>query len=572
MSRKRNHEEMNQSASTDRTLHCVCKTPEDPEKIMVRCDLCDDWFHPSCVNLDEEEAKNIAKWFCPGCCELMKINPLISKKGLLSFQGRVAPTTGWGEDFPIEDIDESVLDFVKTKRHRVEGWTLFREGKITGLSSTTTGNLIYFRGQCQAAMKQKTYNIYMCLKHGGTKLKWGTCSCPAGIDGQCKHLVATLFCLIDFHRQDVKTMPDVKTCTDKLQLWHVRKPTSDEPLLFRDINFVKHDPFKTVKKDLCAAAATHNPVPEFARSVTGNDLTKLVNLFDASGLNLPVLDTIRENNFKPVACRQRCDVNLDADLFEMVDNTSFSEIELPQALKSDIQQHYLVNVSVDTQRAKFIEKNTRLQSKTSFWFNERQYRITASNFGVFCRLKNTTDPVNTFQQKKKFFTSKSVRHGINYEAQALALYQKEKPCASSPVGLVVNPKLPHLGVTPDRLVKVNNEIRLVEIKCPYSVFKKKTSILSQMKEKNFYLEKNPTTGEIQLKKSHDYFYQVQGQLNLCGIEKCDFVVFVPPEDIAIVEIHRDSEFFCSNMLPKLNSIYFSHLLPHFVDCLRTKDQ
>ncbi|KAK3108400.1 hypothetical protein FSP39_007216 [Pinctada imbricata] len=554
------------ASSNDRRLYCLCKTLEDPNKLMIQCDLCDDWFHPVCVSLDDEEARNISKWFCPGCFDVMKLNPTIQRKRLLGFQGRSAPTTGWSDKFPITDIDERVIvDNVKTKRHKVEGWTLFREGKVVSLSSNTVSDYIYFRAQCQAAMRQQTYSIYVCFKEQGAKLKWGTCSCPAGIDGQCKHLVATLYSIIDLHRQDVSCIPEVQTCTEKLQMWHVRKPTSDEPLLFSDINFVKHDPEKPVKRDLCAVAKNHNPVPEFAKGVTSDDLRRLVSLYDVSGIQLPVLETIRSNSFQPVLCRQTSDADLHADLFNCVINNVYSEMYTPADLSPEASQHYSHTVQVDLERAKFIEKNTRVQSKTSFWFDEREYRITASNFGTFCRLRDSTDPVKTFHQKKKFFTTKSVRHGINYEAEAFAKYQNLRQCTSCPVGLVVNPSVPHIAVTPDRLVKVDNSIRLVEIKCPYSIFKRKTSIASQAKDKSFYLQR--TDDKFELKSTHDYYYQVQGQLNLCGIDTCDFIVYVPPDDIVIIEVKRDEDFFRTVMLPKLNDIYFNHLLPHFVTSL-----
>ena len=48
--------------------------------------------------------------------------------------------------------------------------------------------------------------------------------------------------------------------------------------------------------------------------------------------------------------------------------------------------------------------------------------LTASVFGTFLRIKDTTDTVKTFKNKKMFFTSKSVKHGIQYENAALAKY------------------------------------------------------------------------------------------------------------------------------------------------------
>ncbi|KAL4223390.1 COMPASS (complex proteins associated with Set1p) component [Mactra antiquata] len=78
--------------------------------MMVQCDFCDGWFHPRCVDLDEDDAKNSSRWNCPGCVEVMIENPSLTRKSLLAFQGHIAPKTGWGQDLLVTDIDERVLD------------------------------------------------------------------------------------------------------------------------------------------------------------------------------------------------------------------------------------------------------------------------------------------------------------------------------------------------------------------------------------------------------------------------------------------------------------------------------
>jgi hypothetical protein len=366
------------------------------------------------------------------------------------------------------------------------------------------------------------------------------------------------------HRQGLENIPDVKTCTDKLQMWHVRKPTSDEPLLFSDIKFVRHDPEKPVKRDLCVNLLTHNPVPDFHKTVTNGDLEKLVKVYDMSGIKLPILDVIRDNKFAPVIQKQQMDAELHSELFAaMTNGDHYARNEFGASVSDAVIHHYNAAVDVDLDRSLFIEKSTRLQSKSNFWFAQREYRLTASMFGTFCRLRSTTDPVKTFMQKRKYFTTKSVRHGLNYESQAFAKYCEQMKCDSSSVGLIINPDIPYLAVSPDGLVKVQDQLRLVEIKCPYSLFQRKSKIKDQLKEKNFYLSQ--TKDGIKLKETHDYFYQIQGQLNVAQIQTCDLVVFVPPNDIVIVHVEKDAAFFRQKMLPKLAQIYFEKLLPHFID-------
>ena len=91
---------------------------------------------------------------------------------------RIAPRTGWSSDFPIEDIGEKVLDErIKTKRHRIEGYNLFREGKVISLASVQAGYL-YFRGHCQPAMKDDKYLVYL-LQRWWAKVDVGHVTMPS---------------------------------------------------------------------------------------------------------------------------------------------------------------------------------------------------------------------------------------------------------------------------------------------------------------------------------------------------------------------------------------------------------
>ncbi len=102
---------------------------------------------------------------------------------------------------------------MKTKRHRIEGYNLYREGKVTKLScaKSESGQYIFFKGVTVPSMKDKDYSVHLCLKNGGTSLKWATCMCPAGNDGQCKHILAVIYFIIDLHRQGAEKIPDIST-------------------------------------------------------------------------------------------------------------------------------------------------------------------------------------------------------------------------------------------------------------------------------------------------------------------------------------------------------------------------
>ena len=90
------------------------------------------------------------------------------------------------------------------------------------------------------------------------------------------------------------------------------------------------------------------------------------------------------------------------------------------------------------------------------------------------------------------------------------------------VGLVINPKWPYLGATPDGKVSCTCCGKgIVEIKCPYC--HKESTIDNATQDKNFCLKKD-SSGKIYLDHSHAYYFQVQTQLFLTDLEYCDFCV------------------------------------------------
>ncbi|XP_003738948.2 lysine-specific demethylase PHF2, partial [Galendromus occidentalis] len=54
-------------SSTKEPLYCLCGQPYDPERFMIQCDVCKDWFHGSCTGVKEHDAGDIIKYHCPNC-------------------------------------------------------------------------------------------------------------------------------------------------------------------------------------------------------------------------------------------------------------------------------------------------------------------------------------------------------------------------------------------------------------------------------------------------------------------------------------------------------------------------
>ena len=70
-------------------------------------------------------------------------------------------------------------------------------------------------------------------------------------------------------------------------------------------------------------------------------------------------------------------------------------------------------------------------------------------------------------------------------------------------------------------------------------------------------------GKVHLKRDHQYYDQVQGQLAVSGLEWCDFVVFTNV-GINIERIKFNEQYWRQTLFPKLTEFYLNHALPYLV--------
>ena len=110
----------------------------------------------------------------------------------------------------------------------------------------------------------------------------------------------------------------------------------------------------------------------------------------------------------------------------------------------------------------------------------------------------------------------ALKWGVDHEDIARDQYvilsqQQHELFECHPTGPTVSPDHPHLGASPNGRVscKCCGE-SLLEIKCPY---KHRNQHPHHVTDPNFYLHKVADT--VVLKNTHDYYFQVQGQLVIC---------------------------------------------------------
>lgn len=221
------------------------------------------------------------------------------------------------------------------------------------------------------------------------------------------------------------------------------------------------------------------------------------------------------------------------------------------------------SIKVTKAEADFLAKSTSLQSECPLWYQHRIGRLTASKFGLICRttIDSPSQSLVSSILIHKHINSAPIVWGRKNEAIAREQYKKlmkhsHQNFSVKVTGLHINPAYPHLGASPDGLVSCDccGE-GMVEIKCPYSI--KDLPPVAAVNNRNFFMSKDENG--MHLKKSHAYFYQVQGQMAICERSYCDFVCWTP-EGTAIERICKDQAFF-DVVKEKLDEFFVKVILP-----------
>ncbi|KAG7520996.1 histone lysine demethylase PHF8 [Solea senegalensis] len=99
-------------------VYCLCRLPYDVTRFMIECDICQDWFHGSCVGVEEDKAAEIDLYHCPNC--QVTHGPSVSKFKLRKRRGGNKQTDGGaaaGRN-PSQPVKTGSSQFVRELRSR----------------------------------------------------------------------------------------------------------------------------------------------------------------------------------------------------------------------------------------------------------------------------------------------------------------------------------------------------------------------------------------------------------------------------------------------------------------------
>ena len=392
----------------------------------------------------------------------------------------------------------------------------------------------------------------------------------AGLGETCTHIAAVLFYLEANTR-----IRGIKTCTQKECEWII--PSSLKTIEYLPTKDIDFSSARGKKRKLDEMMEIDDP-PEFSC-----DLVTVSQGASPTDLEMKLLfEKLNLAGTKPAI------LSLIPPYSDEYVPKSSGDI-LPKPLKSLHQPSYLqleynellnicetVSIQVADEMAEALEKETRLQSKSNLWYKHRAGRVTSSCMKAVCHT-NVANPAQSLVKsicypQELAFSSKQTDWGQKYEKVAREQYLKSQRPRHANIlevkdsGIVINPKWPFIGASPDGIVDCYCCGKgVLEIKCPYS-HRHESIEAAASNDPNFCLKKDEDL--LYLDHKHAYYYQVQTQMFVCNVDYCDFCVCTFPESVDefspyVERIFRDIEFW-EDCVEKAKHFFTVCLLPEIL--------
>lgn len=143
----------------------------------------------------------------------------------------------------------------------------------------------------------------------------------------------------------------------------------------------------------------------------------------------------------------------------------------------------------------------KVEQRSDEWYNIRKSLITASDFAQALgkgKFGTTTDFYKNkcgYEDNNIDMSIPALQWGVRYEEVANMFYKMKMNVDVYEFGILKHPDISYVGASPDG---ISNMGIMLEIKCPWK--RKRTDTIPEQ-----------------------YYYQIQGQLEVCDLEECDYL-------------------------------------------------
>ncbi|XP_076859854.1 uncharacterized protein LOC143512923 [Brachyhypopomus gauderio] len=232
----------------------------------------------------------------------------------------------------------------------------------------------------------------------------------------------------------------------------------------------------------------------------------------------------------------------------------------PACVRNDAEREFLCLLDTTWEVSRQTEQDTRGRRGGPRWEELSRLRLTSSRARAVCRVRGDSSAqllacrIERSGRPPTGRGRKLLATGSQVHQTAVEEYCRTAHVNYSPCGFVIHPDAPWMCASPDGLVYDPSEsppYGLVEVKCP--------NVKSFLDCSYVRLDK----GCLRLHKQHAYYWQIQSQMLITGLEWCDFVVFAN-EDLLIQRVYKDDEV-VDTIRDRSERFFFSFYMPR---CLK----
>ncbi|XP_071166179.1 uncharacterized protein [Mytilus edulis] len=472
-----------------------------------------------------------------------------------------------GEDGKQEDTDLSHM----TSKPLTKGEQYVKSGSVTNIMDNSKGSDLYFiKGKVDASMRKEHRIVHITLSSISGAVLDASCTCPASCLGRCNH-VAALLLMLNKHCKE--SGYDATACTSKPCEWNQGKKSNKNP---SKITEAAYSYYKSRPKKL----STFDPRPQNQRNISKETKNSFIMEMQYNSLRTSkpsMWGTLLSSQYEDYSLEEERVDQLESLFWIMFDNLRDEGKQYPTAA-------YMI-------------PNTEQQSESDTWKSNRWFRITASTSKQASNLGNILNTETQYcdSTKRKLFNFISYNiwalhtfstpdtvYGIESEEQARADYLKYmagkiQDFRVIKTGFWINKLWPEIGCSPDGLVfdpEENMKYGLLELKCP-KLFRKvaPSDLFMALKDKKILNSElysacfsRPTSenASLELKTHHAYYYQIQLQLAVTGLEWCDFVLWSSLGKPNVERIRRDQQLITS-MIGNITTLWRRVIAPELFE-------
>ena len=195
------------------------------------------------------------------------------------------------------------------------------------------------------------------------------------------------------------------------------------------------------------------------------------------------------------------------DLLNINEDNNEDNINVKYTIKTILEKELkkLYIYQERTEQVKILKELKLPDQRTPEWYAMRKNKLTASSFADALGKGHFSTRNQSLYDKivdKPFIPNPITEWGVKYEEVATRFYEHLTGTTIYEFGMIPHPEYPAFGASPDGICDINSPPqyigRMLEIKCP---------------PKRKFTKTVPP----------HYWMQMQGQLEVCDLEECDFL-------------------------------------------------